>query len=716
MTRHRFIPLVLLGLAAFCSLVNASESAEEQINAIEAYNDDNVQTLLDLIEGFGDKNKATNIKAQLRLAKLYNQAGNAEQAIKYLEQATVLAEQVGRDAQVEALIGWSEFETKRGSHAKAQKFAEQAVDLAKPDSSMLPYAYNALGFAQSQLLFLQDARQNLELAVQHFKNSTDLKGLKTSYGSLGFVHLEMGDIPAALQYLNKERELIETIGGQADLASNYFNIGDAYKRAGDPQQAEVFFRKALEIDKTLGDINYIASDYKEIAYALYAQERYDEALVDNQKALELLLNNDSPFNLTGIYLQQVYIYFQQKDFESSLQSLQIAAELAERHKVKHSVRTVEFLFGRQYIETRQPELAIKHLNVAIALSKELGLIDTDGVMFQMLSDAYAQMEDYEQAYGNLKKNNEIKAKIDTEERKERIEKYKRDINLLEEQLKVSRLEKTQAEQARELSAQQAKQRQLYLLMIVIVLLFAVALVGVMQRRKLSVLKVKLYEEALQQKQQLFADVSHELRTPLTALKLQINALQSNLVEDVNMGYSKLDKKVSEINRLISDIYQLAQADSLSIDLVKEQVHLPTQFNLWEQDWKTTIEATDLNWESHFSLNDESFEMDKDRIKQVIDNLLANSVHYTDVPGTVRLSVSVIKQKLTVSIEDTAPTVDERDLNKIFTRLYRVEASRSRQTGGSGLGLAICESLIEAHQGKIYAEQSELGGLKVTFRI
>jgi signal transduction histidine kinase len=718
--RYR-IALLFFSLNAFFSWANADQSSitkyEEQIEAIEAYSEDNIQTLLTLIELFENNDESLlKNKSLLRLAKLYGQAGQTEQAIVYLDQATKLAESLGREANVEALIAWSEFETKRGSHAKAQDFAEEAVKLAKPDSSMLPYAYNALGFAQSQLLYLNDAKQNLELAVQYFKNSSDLKGLTSSYGSLGFVLLEMGDIPGALQYLNLERELIETIGGQADLASNYYNIGDAYKRAGDPVQAEVFFRKALEIDKTLGDINYIASDYKEIAYALYAQERFDEALENNQQALDLLLSIDSPFNLTSAYIQQVYIYFKKLDFEKSLQSLNLASNIANRLNVAHTMRTVEFLFGRQYVETNQPELAIEHLNKAIALSEGLGLIDTEVDMFRILADAYALKGDHAQAFENLKRSNRIKAKTDTEERKERIEKYKRDINLLEEQLKVSRLEKTQAEQAQQLSTQQAKQRQLYLVFIVVVLLFAVVMFVVLQRRKLSVLKVKLYEDALQQKQQLFADVSHELRTPLTALKLQIKALQSNLVEDVNTGYSKLARKVSEINRLIADIYQLAQADSLSIELVKEDVHLQSLFELWEQDWKTYIEAIDLNWESNFDLHDAHFELDKDRIKQVIDNLLANSVHYTDVPGKVKLSASIHKKKLIICVEDSAPGVESSKLKKIFTRLYRIESSRNRQTGGSGLGLAICESLVEAHGGTIRAEQSELGGLKVVFEI
>ena len=108
--------------------------------------------------------------------------------------------------------------------------------------------------------------------------------------------------------------------------------------------------------------------------------------------------------------------------------------------------------------------------------------------------------------------------------------------------------------------------------------------------------------------------------------------------------------------------------------------------------------------------------DRDRIKQIFINLLTNSVKYTDKPGKIKLTATAKNKTLLLSIEDSAPGVSKKDLINIFERLYRVENSRSRETGGSGLGLAICKSLIEAHHGRIYAEHSMLGGLKVIIEL
>jgi signal transduction histidine kinase len=109
-------------------------------------------------------------------------------------------------------------------------------------------------------------------------------------------------------------------------------------------------------------------------------------------------------------------------------------------------------------------------------------------------------------------------------------------------------------------------------------------------------------------------------------------------------------------------------------------------------------------------------LDREKIKQVLSNLLANSGKYTDAPGKVELNVQQKDSQTIIIIEDSKPNVSDSDLANIFERLYRVENSRNRETGGSGLGLAICKSLIEAHDGNIHAEHSELGGLKIIISI
>ncbi|WP_052093364.1 ATP-binding protein [Colwellia psychrerythraea] len=252
------------------------------------------------------------------------------------------------------------------------------------------------------------------------------------------------------------------------------------------------------------------------------------------------------------------------------------------------------------------------------------------------------------------------------------------------------------------------------LIIVILIVFSYLQI---QRKKLALKEKHFMDKLLTQKNKVLADVSHELSTPLTVLKLQVESLKDNLEEDVQASYDALDNKVSDIENLIADIHQLAQSDVGALQLNIESFDLNRTLGLWENELSNFVNKNKLTFEINRDLpNGLLVSFDRDRVKQVFINLLTNSIKYTDKPGKVKLSASAKGNTLYLSIEDSAPGILDKDLAAIFERLYRVESSRSRDTGGSGLGLAICKSLIEAHSGEVYAEHSKLGGLKIVIQL
>jgi len=236
-------------------------------------------------------------------------------------------------------------------------------------------------------------------------------------------------------------------------------------------------------------------------------------------------------------------------------------------------------------------------------------------------------------------------------------------------------------------------------------------------REIAIERAQLMTELVENKNKLLADVSHELRTPLTVLKLQVESLQHNLDDDVGASYQALDEKLSDIGRLISDIYQLAQSDIGALELNLDDLEFPEAVNDWVKEFELLVRSNNLSWQFKNQLPQTvSINADINRIKQVLANLINNSVKYTDKPGKVCLSVYSKDSQLYITIEDSSPSVPANLQSQIFERLYRVEESRSRETGGSGLGLAICKSLIEAHNGIITASTSNQGGLTVTIQI
>lgn len=179
--------------------------------------------------------------------------------------------------------------------------------------------------------------------------------------------------------------------------------------------------------------------------------------------------------------------------------------------------------------------------------------------------------------------------------------------------------------------------------------------------------------------------------------------------------SSLKSEVGRLSYLIGDLHQLSQADSGAIS-----------FNFSFCDIASEIEsaiavARERFIEKKISIIVELKNIplvygDVFRLRQVVNNLIENTLRYTDAPGKFRISWYQIDDAVELVFEDSAPSVPELSLPKLFNRLYRVDPSRNRATGASGLGLSICQSIIKAHHGVIVAEKSSLGGLAIRFSL
>jgi two-component system sensor histidine kinase BaeS len=130
-----------------------------------------------------------------------------------------------------------------------------------------------------------------------------------------------------------------------------------------------------------------------------------------------------------------------------------------------------------------------------------------------------------------------------------------------------------------------------------------------------------------------------------------------------------------------------------------------------------IVAKPLTIHRHLSKKPAWIMADEKRIRQLLVNVLTNSIRYTDKGGQIEVFYThEDPKKHIIRIEDSAPSVNQEDLAKLFERFYRVESSRNRQSGGSGLGLSICEQIVDAHNGQIRSYQSPLGGLGIEITI
>ena len=213
-------------------------------------------------------------------------------------------------------------------------------------------------------------------------------------------------------------------------------------------------------------------------------------------------------------------------------------------------------------------------------------------------------------------------------------------------------------------------------------------------------------------QRLLADVSHELRTPLTVIKGNADLMRRMKSFDEESLMS-IDQEAGRLTRLVGGLLLLAQAESGKLALNMKRVEL--DLLITEVFQEMSILAGN---KVHVRLNeiDQVYvNGDRDRLKQVFINLVANAIQYTPQGGEVFLSLEKIGEQARIICRDTGPGIPAEDLPHIFERFYRAEKSRTRrETTGFGLGLSIANWIVERHGGRIEVNSQE--GKGTTFAI
>ncbi len=224
-------------------------------------------------------------------------------------------------------------------------------------------------------------------------------------------------------------------------------------------------------------------------------------------------------------------------------------------------------------------------------------------------------------------------------------------------------------------------------------------------------------------QQLIADVSHELRTPLTTVQGNIelpqrmtlaaqngNSITPEMWDQLPEILAEVEAETSRMRGMISDLLLLAQADSGVVLLQQQPVEMDTLLLEVYRQAQRIVERTRGAGALEIRLGSEDQALvlgDRERLRQLLLNLVDNAIKYTPDGGTITLDLAQEDAWVTMSVTDTGIGISPENLEQIFARFYRTDKARSREMGGSGLGLSIVQWIAAAHGGKV-AVQSILG--------
>ena len=210
------------------------------------------------------------------------------------------------------------------------------------------------------------------------------------------------------------------------------------------------------------------------------------------------------------------------------------------------------------------------------------------------------------------------------------------------------------------------------------------------------------------RRQLIGDVTHELRTPLAAIKGYMEGLMDGVLPATPETYQQVHTEADRLQRLVNDLQELSRVESGAYQFKLEPVSPVNLIETMVSHLKRQFEEKGIHLETKLDAHLPNVLADKDRILQVLTNLIGNALQYTPPGGSVVITASKVKSEILISIIDNGIGISPDNLPFIFNRFYRTDKSRARASGGSGIGLTIAQALVKAHHGRIWVESAGEG--------
>jgi two-component system sensor histidine kinase BaeS len=225
------------------------------------------------------------------------------------------------------------------------------------------------------------------------------------------------------------------------------------------------------------------------------------------------------------------------------------------------------------------------------------------------------------------------------------------------------------------------------------------------------------EQAEQIRSQLLADVAHELRTPLATVESYVEALADGVLATDDENWGVIRAETSRLNRLVDDLQKVSRAQAHQLDLHPT----PTPPGELLQDSVKAAQpgyaAKRVRLELQIEPQLPDLDADRERLAEVLANLLTNALRHTPTGGTVHVSARRHGALIEIAVADTGEGIAVEHLERVFERFYRVDPARSRASGGTGIGLAIVRAIVEAHGGTATAVSQGIGhGTTLTIRL
>lgn len=467
-------------------------------------------------------------------------------------------------------------------------------------------------------------------------------------------------------------------------------IGYAVRITHGYEKASDYYFKAKDMYQQLNDL----AGVQEVNLGL---TQYYTNIGDYEKAERLLTevinyyrNRGPQSSYTYAIISRGYFFLKQKKYDQALKDYQLYHDIAFQGTNKLFQLNALNYMSYLYYEMKKLELAARFGEDGIELSKEIGERETRKGIYEQLVLIYTESESTKKLNQTYKDYIALRDELDSLgkdkeifelEAKYQTEKKEQEIALLTAQNQL---------------AKQEKQKQLYLLMgIVLVVLIAAIFFFILYRnRQKTTDKLKELDTV---KSNFFANISHEFRTPLTLIKgpLQKQLSKVHIEDDERENLQMINRNTDRLLSLVDQLLDLSRLESGALKLKVEKASLSSFSTVITAPFQYLAEQKHIEFTADVAEADNGY-FDKDILEKIVVNLLSNAVKYTPEGGKILYLQKVNDHEAVIEVKNTGAGIPRDQQQKIFDRFYQMSDARQ----GVGIGLALVKELVTLHKGSI----------------
>lgn len=559
-------------------------------------------------------------------------------------------------------------------------------------------------------------------AIEHFKLARNTKDQAMPLNAIANEYEALGDITSAINYYKHALAILEETGNKREMPITLDDLGMLYLSFQDVENAEKYFVKSIETCRERESYFHAPYSLMNLATVYSLKGRFEESKELLREALKIAVDSINVFQQSKIHYTWGCVLELEEKFEEALEKFIIADNLAIKINYKNGIAKSSLKISKLYYKNKLLDKALTFALKSMKVSKETMIIKNIKEAAEWLSELYAKMNQSDIALEYYKLTSQMKDSLFNSKNQKVI---------IRQQIQY---EYDKKEALSNLEIKQQKQQKYFYIIIGILLLFA--LVGFINRlyytRKANaeIEKQKNRAEKLEQfKSRLYANITHEFRTPLTLILGMAEQLEKKGAEMIQESSSLIINQGNLLLNLINQLLDLSKLESNTMTVQYLQGDIIGFVKSLVLNLQRLADHKDIKIEFDNEPLIIVMDFDEEKIRQIVSNLLSNSIKFTPIGGIINVQIkkeicsldtdngnAMAQENVLFQIKDNGIGISKEQLPFIFNRFFQVDNNMTRSGQGTGIGLSLVQELVKLLSGTIDVSSEPSYGTSFVIRL